>query len=185
MTCLCESRMRENCTSGLSGGRGPALRRAPSDPTPWKPGNAGGGKEPHFGRVVGKDNGHGDWLRPRNPNNAQASRKATLLRAKIVTPCREHDRVPLVKPVGEPDAGNPHVRFDERGVETEHGRRLLRHNRGNLDTEVNRSLNHRATPRLYRPHTSPKRKRGRHNNLPSLALRASVMHSAPKHAGRE
>ena len=29
---------------------------------------------------------------------------------------------PSVKPVGEPDAGNPHVRFDERGVETEHGR---------------------------------------------------------------
>jgi len=24
-----------------------------------------------------------------------------------------------VKPVGEPDAGNPHVRFDERGRETE------------------------------------------------------------------
>src|SRR5882724_8319886 len=23
--------------------------------------------------------------------------------------------------VGEPDAANPHVRFDERGVETEHG----------------------------------------------------------------
>jgi hypothetical protein len=42
MTCLCESRMRETCTSGLSGGRGPALRRAPSDPTPEKlPNNAG------------------------------------------------------------------------------------------------------------------------------------------------
>ena len=25
----------------------------------------------------------------------------------------------MMKPVGEPDAGNPHVRFDERGVETE------------------------------------------------------------------
>jgi len=24
-----------------------------------------------------------------------------------------------MKPVGEPDAGNPHVRFDERGRETE------------------------------------------------------------------
>ena len=24
-----------------------------------------------------------------------------------------------VKPVGKPDAGNPHVRFDERGEETE------------------------------------------------------------------
>jgi hypothetical protein len=26
---------------------------------------------------------------------------------------------PKVKSVGEPDAGNPHVRFDERGAETE------------------------------------------------------------------
>jgi hypothetical protein len=26
-----------------------------------------------------------------------------------------------MKPVGEPDARNGHVRFDERGVETEHG----------------------------------------------------------------
>jgi len=25
----------------------------------------------------------------------------------------------IVNPVGEPDAGNPHVRFDERGWETE------------------------------------------------------------------
>ena len=30
-------------------------------------------------------------------------------------PCRE----PVTKPVGEPDAGNPHVRFDERGGETD------------------------------------------------------------------
>jgi hypothetical protein len=39
-----------------------------------------------------------------------------------------------VKPVGKPDAGKPHVLFDERGRETErcrHGRR------------------HRALPRLY------------------------------------
>ena len=32
--------------------------------------------------------------------------------AKVVTVCC------IVKPVGEPDAGNPHVRFDERGWET-------------------------------------------------------------------
>jgi hypothetical protein len=35
-------------------------------------------------------------------------------------------------------------------VETEHGRRILRHTRGNPETEVSRSLNHRATSRLYR-----------------------------------
>jgi hypothetical protein len=34
-------------------------------------------------------------------------------------------------PAAEPVAGNPPVRFDEREVETEHGRRLLRHKRGN------------------------------------------------------
>jgi len=39
----------------------------------------------------------------------------------------------MVKPVGEPDAGNPHVRFDERGWET--GRPLGCY---------------RAHPRLYR-----------------------------------
>jgi hypothetical protein len=58
-------------------------------------------------------------------------------------------REPLVNPVREPDAGKLPVRFDERGVETEHGRRLLRHKRGNPETEVRRNLNHRATPRLY------------------------------------
>ena len=40
-----------------------------------------------------------------------------------------------MKPVGKPDAGNPHVRFDERGRET--GRRFNSHTR--------------ARPRLYRP----------------------------------
>jgi hypothetical protein len=42
---------------------------------------------------------------------------------------------------GEPDAGNPHVRFDEGGVSRAmDGMRLLSHARGNPDTEVNRSL---------------------------------------------
>jgi transposase len=42
-----------------------------------------------------------------------------------------------MKPVGKPDAGNPHVRFDERGEET--GLCLRRNNR--------------ASPRLYKPVT--------------------------------
>ena len=37
--------------------------------------------------------------------------------------------------VREPDAGNLPVRFDEREVETEHDMRILRHKRGNPDTE--------------------------------------------------
>jgi hypothetical protein len=51
--------------------------------------------------------------------------------------------------VREPDAVNRPVRFDEREVETEHGKRLLRHRRGNPETELCRSLPHRATSRLY------------------------------------
>src|SRR5438128_11308009 len=43
-------------------------------------------------------------------------------------------RESTVKPVGKPDAGNPHVRFDERGWET--GRRSC--------------ASARAYPRLYR-----------------------------------
>ena len=45
---LCESGLRENCTSRLSGGRRPAPTGASSDPTPLMPGNAGGGKHPYF-----------------------------------------------------------------------------------------------------------------------------------------
>jgi hypothetical protein len=37
--------------------------------------------------------------------------------------------------VREPDAVNRPVRFDEREVETEHGMRLVRHIRGNPETE--------------------------------------------------
>ena len=37
-----------------------------------------------------------------------------------------------MKPVGKPDAGNPHVRFDERGWET--GRRLASAPAPNLDS---------------------------------------------------
>ena len=33
-------------------------------------------------------------------------------------PYRSRRRGPAVKSVGKPDAGNPHVRFDERGRET-------------------------------------------------------------------
>ncbi len=43
--------MRENCTYSLSGGRWPARKRATSDPTATKPGNAGGAKGPYFGCV--------------------------------------------------------------------------------------------------------------------------------------
>src|SRR5258708_1982847 len=42
---------------------------------------------------------------------------------------------------GEPDAGNPHVRFDEGGVGCGAGHAANKPQRGNLVTEVCRSLN--------------------------------------------
>ena len=120
-----------------------------------KPGNAGGGKEPDFWRVTGRDQESGDWLCLSTPLVIQRSRKELYLSAKMgmSSESRPMRYRPIVcwrvKPVGEPCAGNPHARFDEREVETEHGMRLLRHKRGNPDTELCRSLRHRATSRLY------------------------------------
>ena len=56
-----------------------------------------------------------------------------------------------VNPVGKPDAVAPHVRFDERGEETEQ-RRRLRHRQ--LAKAVGNSYSlspkrHRVFPRLY------------------------------------
>jgi RNA-directed DNA polymerase len=57
----------------------------------------------------------------------QFSRERILRRAgRAMPPTRAWDVVAVglaVKPVGKPDAGNPHVRFDERGRETEHSHR--------------------------------------------------------------
>ncbi len=60
---LRESGLRENCTSRLRGGRRPALRGASSDPTPERPGNAGGGKGPQVRRGEGRLGGHREWHR--------------------------------------------------------------------------------------------------------------------------
>ena len=55
---LCESGLRENCTSRLSGGRRPAPTGASSDPTPSKRANKGTGvpAEPVEGRASAKGN---------------------------------------------------------------------------------------------------------------------------------
>ena len=97
-----------------------------------KPGNAGGAKGPHFGRVGGRDKGIaiGSGLATQDDPSVP---EATVRPGED---CAASADVGLiVKPVGEPDAGNPPVRFDEREVETEHGMRLIRHGRGNPDTE--------------------------------------------------
>jgi hypothetical protein len=90
-----------------------------------RPGNAGGGKDPDFWcafedgevAVIGEslqtplsDGNHRRML----CREAKARHVPSKSRARPVLPvCL------TMKPVGEPDAGNPHVRFDERGWETE------------------------------------------------------------------
>ena len=69
-------------------------------------------------------------------------------------------RESAVKPVGKPDAGNPHVRFDERGWET--GRRS--------------GVSARAHPRLYKL-TVGKFERRQVSGI-AVFLELSEMHSA-------
>jgi len=91
---------------------------------PWKPGNAGGGKGPHF-RMLSKETKARDWRRPGNPSRAWRLPRKLDAVAKVVGARGTHPAVDVeavgrrVRPVGEPDAGNPHVRFDERSQETE------------------------------------------------------------------
>src|SRR5512136_1781213 len=62
---------------------------------------------------------------------------ANLAYCRFAEPNWSLVRESAVKPVGKPDAGNPHVRFDERGWET--GRRS--------------GVSARAHPRLYKSTT--------------------------------
>jgi hypothetical protein len=93
----------------------------------WKPGNSGGGKEPDFWRVTGRDQQSVDWLCLSTPLKTRRSRKELYLPAKMamLSESRPMQNGAVVcwreKPIGKPDAGNSHVRFDERDVETEHG----------------------------------------------------------------
>ena len=48
-----------------------------------KPGNAGGGKEPDFWRVSGRDQQSGDWLCLSTPFKTRRSRKELYLPAKM------------------------------------------------------------------------------------------------------
>ena len=75
---------------------------------PMKPGNAGRGKGPQF------------------RGGAESSRETAIgasLATRLMLAGRGRHPMPATAwdPVREPDAGNPHVRFDERDVETEHG----------------------------------------------------------------
>ena len=90
------------------------------------PGNAGGAKGPDFwcafedGEVVVIGDEPENTIKRQAPSETAVSRGEGELftvpkpRAVGLLPV-----CPTVKPVGEPDAGNRHVRFDERGWETE------------------------------------------------------------------
>jgi hypothetical protein len=92
-----------------------------------KPGNAGGGKDPDF--WCARDDGDagviGLWpantkIKWPDPSERAVSRGEDVRASCAYAVCNGRDIVGLtVKPVGKPDAGNPHVRFDERGRETE------------------------------------------------------------------
>jgi len=110
-----------------------------------KPGNSGGAKGLTSG-TWWKGQRDCDWLRPSNTKEPERPGSDCMVGRRLRRWC---DRGPAVKPVGEPDAGNPPVRFDEREVETEHGRRLLRHKPGKPRNRICRNLPHRATSRLY------------------------------------
>ena len=126
---------------------------------PLKPGNSGGGKAPDFWHAFeeGKDRVIGD--KPANTANdrepsekalrqseggkaAQAfARHRPLQRSECSAPLADSVDV---KPVGKPDAGNRHVRFDERGGET--GRcRMAQATAPLLDSTIRRAAS--AVPR--------------------------------------
>jgi hypothetical protein len=82
---------------------------------PGNPGNSGGGKGPEFRQGAGRG------------RRARRVARAYDLRNRVQTPQAASRVRPRVQrggscvPVREPCAGNPHARFDGRGVETGHG----------------------------------------------------------------
>ena len=88
---------------GQAGRLGVAERFA----VPLKPGNAGGGKGPQFKTDAIRGEGPLEIGQPINSASVQKLQKALHAKAKAWSLVRE------------PDAGDLHVRFDERDVETE------------------------------------------------------------------
>ena len=81
-----------------------------------RPGNSGGAKAPDFRQVceAGEDQVIGVSLQTPTTVRSRPNKLYGKAKAAPIRRCRG----PAVKSVGKPDAGNPHVRFDERGRET-------------------------------------------------------------------
>ena len=94
---------------------------------PPMPGNSGGGKEPDFWRVTGRDQQSGDWLCLSTPLRIRRSRKELYLSATMVMlsesrPMRNRTIVCWrEKPIGKPDAATRTSGLMSGSVETEHG----------------------------------------------------------------
>ncbi len=103
---------------------------------PKNPGNAGGGKEPQLKTDARRDEAPGIGAEPTNPDSGQ----------KLQTASHAGDCVSLFR---EPDAGNPPVRFDERGQETEPCQTGLRRRSESHVIKPPGAYSHCACPRLY------------------------------------
>jgi hypothetical protein len=73
-------------------------------------GNSGGGKGPQLKADARSDDGKGDWL---------LSLITPQLFSEVADSVTCNGYSDCVSLLREPDAANPHVRFDERGVEPE------------------------------------------------------------------
>jgi hypothetical protein len=82
-----------------------------------KPGNAGGAKGPYFGCVSEEEKEEVIDDKSATPRKIRELQKRLYEKAKQVSH-QSALREPVAKSVGKPDAGNRHVRFDERGRET-------------------------------------------------------------------
>ena len=129
--------------------------------------------------------GPGNTCGSRMSGSGKSTGSPALHRARRAFRGRRHD---LVR---EPDAGNPHVRFDERRLETEPRRGVRhRHERKPPGTATPIAYRHRASRRLYRhrpqaaagdsrrPPRRPALHRPRHR-LPTLGRRAQRAAVAP------
>ena len=97
--------MRENRTYSLSGGRWPARKRATSDPTAKKRGNARGAKGPHWKHadVRGKESRLGDIPATEQRQHIEALKKQasgdglpdklSLLRQKLSQKAKQEPKV--------------------------------------------------------------------------------------------
>ena len=101
------------------GQAGPITEVAERFVVAWKPGNAGGAKGPQFKDNAGRGEGPGHWRKPNIPQGSGATGGVARDREEPLLASGSCALACFL--VREPDAGNSHVRFDEREVETEHG----------------------------------------------------------------